>query len=38
MKRVSTMSLAAALIFGGTTVIATAPVAAMQEGEVAEEF
>jgi|GEM_PF-3902781 len=38
MKRVSTMSLAAALIFGGTTVIATAPTAAMQAGEVAEEF
>lgn len=38
MKRVSTMSLAAALIFGGTTVVATAPVAAMQTGETAEEF
>lgn len=38
MKRVSTMSLAAALIFGGTTVVAMAPAAAMQEAEVAEEF
>lgn len=38
MKRVSTMSLAAALIFGGSTVVAMAPAAAMQEAEVAEEF
>ncbi|RED15556.1 tetratricopeptide repeat protein [Parasphingopyxis lamellibrachiae] len=38
MKRVSTTSLAAALIFGGSTVIAVAPVAALQEAEVAEEF
>lgn len=38
MKRVSITGLAAVLLFGGTTVIAPAPAAALQEGEVAEKF
>ncbi|QLC21515.1 hypothetical protein HFP51_04580 [Parasphingopyxis sp. CP4] len=38
MKRVSTMGLAAAMVFGGSAVIATAPAMAVQAAEEAEEF
>ena len=38
MKRVSTMGLAAAMVFGGSTVVAMAPAMAVQAAEEAEEF
>lgn len=38
MKRVSTMGLAAAMVFGGMSVVATAPAMAVQAAEEAEEF
>ena len=38
MKRVSTMGLAAAMVFGGSAVVAIAPAMAVQAAEEAEEF